>query len=100
MPLRIVRTGTWLYDGLVERPVDIIALDYDWWFSLAKDDDQLEQDEVPLPLGSDGCLYYVRFQRALERSETTWVDSYGNQELSDAVKSAEAKVVGGIRWNE
>ena len=100
MPLKIVRTGTWLYDGSVERAVDVIALQYDWWHSLAEADGQLEEGEMPLPLGPDGCLYYVRFQRALDRSQPTWVDSRGDRELSGAMASAEAKVVGGIRWNK
>lgn len=30
MDIKIVKSGTWLYDGTVEKPVDIIALDYDW----------------------------------------------------------------------
>jgi len=98
VPLKIVRTGTWLYDGSVERAVDIISLEYDWWYSLAEGDGQLEEGEMPLPLGPDGCLYYVRSQKALEPSEPTWVDSYGDVELANAMKTAEAKVVGGIRW--
>ena len=99
MPLEIVRTGTWLYDGLIEKAVDVIALQYDWWYSLAEADSQLEEGEMPLSLGPDGCLYYVRFQKALDPSEPTWVDSRGEIELSGAMQSAEAKVVGGIRWN-
>ena len=54
MPLKIVRTGTWLYDGTVEKPVDIIALEYDWWYSLASKDGQLDDDVEPNPLGPDG----------------------------------------------
>jgi hypothetical protein len=100
MSLKIVRTGTWLYGGSVEKPVDIIALDYDWWYSLAKEDGQLEQGEMPLPLGSDGYLYYVRIQRAMSPTEPTWVDSDGHQQLSDAMKAAEEKVTGGIQWHE
>ncbi len=99
MSLRIVRTGTWLYDGMVEKPVDIIALDYDWWYRLAFEDGQLEDGEEPTPPGSDGCLYYARFQRALDTSEATWVDSEGYQQLSDAVAAAENKVAGGIHWH-
>jgi len=98
MALKIVLTGTWLYDGLVEKAVDIVALEYDWWHSLAEADGQLEEGETPLPLGPDGCLYYVRFQRALNPAESTWVDSYGHQTLSGAMAAAEDKVVGKIGW--
>lgn len=98
MSLEIVLTGTWLYDGTVEHSVDIIALDYDWWYSLAEADGRLENGETPMPLGPDGRLYYVRFQRALEASAPTWVDSYGHQELAGAVSAAEAKIPGTISW--
>jgi hypothetical protein len=99
MSLRIVCTGKWLYDGTVEKPVDIIALEYDWWYSLAYEDNQLEDGEEPTPIGPDGCLYYARFQRALDTSESTWVDSPGYQQLSDAMAAAENKVVGEIQWH-
>src|SRR5690606_25019322 len=58
----IVKTGTWLYGGSVETPVDIISLDCDWDYELNKADGRLEEGEEPIPLGPDGCLYYVRFQ--------------------------------------
>lgn len=99
MSLKIVLAGTWLYDGIVEMPVDIIALEYDWWHSLAAADGQLEEGEKPLPLGQEGYLYYARFQRALTTSESTWVDTHGHQQLADAMKAAEEKVVGNIDWH-
>jgi len=99
MSLKIVLTGTWLYDGIVEKPVDIIALEYDWWYSLAATDGQLEEDEKPLPLGQEGCLYYARFQRASTTSEPTWVDTHGHQQLAEAMKAAEEKVEGKIDWH-
>ncbi len=98
MTLEIVLTGTWLYDGLVAKPVDIVALDYDWWYRLGELDDQLEVGEMPKPMGQNGYLYYVRFRRATETNEPTWVDSDGHQELSDAMMAAEEKVVGEIQW--
>ena len=71
MSIKIVQTGSWLYDDTVEMPVDVVALDYDWWYELAKADGQLEESEVPEALGSDGFLYYARFQRSGERNEPT-----------------------------
>jgi len=97
--MRIVRIGTWLYDGAVEKPVDIVALDYDWWFSLTEADGQLEEGESPQSLGPDGCLYYVRFQRALEPAEPTWVDSPGHATLAASLAKAETKV-SHIVWSE
>ncbi len=100
MTLRIVKTGTWLYDGTIERPVDIIALDFDWWYEMAKADGILDADEAPMKLGHEGYLYYVRYQRAAETTEPTWVDSPGHQEVEQAMHFAEKKVIGGITWNE
>lgn len=96
--IRVVRTGTWLYDETVEKPVDVIALAFDWWYELGKADDMLEDGEAPVPLGADGVLYYARFQRAGELTTPTWVDTPGFPSLEGAVAAAEAKVRGGIRW--
>ena len=96
--MKIVCCGTWLYDGSVERPVDIVALNSDWWYELAKADDQLDEGEEPMPLGPDGTLYYARFQRAGEASLPTWVDTLGHQTLHAAMSAAELKVNGGITW--
>ena len=66
MALRIVRSGTWMYDDCVAMPVDIIGLDYDWWYELGKADDQLEPGEEPESLSATGFLYYARFQRGTD----------------------------------
>lgn len=99
MALRIVREGVWLYGGSVETPVDIVALDYDWHFNLAKLDGQLEPGEEPTPLGPEGWLYYARIRRALQNNEPTWPDSPGFATVREAMQHAEQKVVGGVRWN-
>jgi len=98
MDIRIIKRGTWLYDGTVEKPVDIIALDYDWWYESAKAGGTLGPNEEPGPLGKEGYIYYVRFQRALEVAGPAWVDSPGHQDLEAAMRTAEAKVAGGIKW--
>ncbi len=98
MTLRIVREGVWLYGGSVETAVDIVALDYDWHYSFAKQDGRLEPKEEPTPLGPDGWLYYARFRRALEDTEPTWPDSPGFASVNDAMQYAEQKVAGGVRW--
>lgn len=98
MTLRIVRIGSWLYGGTVSTPVDIVALDYDWWYRLGEADGMLEPGETPEPLGRDGFLYYVRFRRALETSEPAWPDSPGYRTIAEAVAHAESKATGGIPW--
>lgn len=100
MALRIVKTGTWLYDGSVQTPVDIIALDYDWWYSLTEADGLLDPDEQPEAMGPDGCLYYVRFRKALQLAESTWIDSPGHATLAEAMRYAESIIVGGITWHD
>jgi hypothetical protein len=96
--LRIVRSGTWLYDNAVAKPVDIIGLDYDWWYELAKADGGLEPGEVPEPLSHDGFLYYARFQRTGETSEPTWVDTFARQSIDAAMRDAQEKVPVSITW--
>lgn len=96
--MRIVRRGTWLYDGQVRRPVDIVALDHDFWFSLGEADDSLEPGEQPQVLGPDGYLYYVRFQKAGDPTSPTWVDSGGFESIAEAKALAETTAPSPIRW--
>jgi hypothetical protein len=100
MALRIVRIGTWLYDGAVPRPVDIVALDYDWWYELGKANGDHSHDEKALEPDAQGWIYYVRFRNALNRSEPTSVDSPGHNTIAQAMAAAEAKVHDRIRWND
>src|SRR6218665_3648384 len=98
MQISIVRTGTSHYDGTVESPVDVVALDYDWWFRLAEADGLLDEGEEPCEMGTDGFLYYVRLRDALKRSMPIWVESQGHRTPLEAMRDAESKVRGGIRW--
>jgi hypothetical protein len=54
MEIKIVKKGTWLYDRSIEKPVDNIALEYDWWHELAKADDQLQKRSASIPVLA-GC---------------------------------------------
>ena len=99
MEPRIVRKGTWLYGGVVEESVDIVAIGFDWWYSLAVEEDHLEPGEEPMPLGPDGCIYYVRIQGSGRPPLPMWPDSPGHTDLAETMQYAEAKVVGGIRWH-
>ena len=60
-------------------------------------DGLLEEGEEPEPLGPEGLLYHVRFQRAGEE-ELEWVDGGCYQTIEDAIKAAEARITGKISW--
>jgi hypothetical protein len=96
--MRIVRTGTWVYDDASRQKVDVVALDYDFWFAIGEADDALEPGEQAMPLGPDGCLYYVRFQHAGDRTTPTWVDSGGCESLEEAMAFAEGRTSSAIEW--
>lgn len=95
--MQIVRSGSWLYDEQVYLPVDIVSLDFDFWYEIAKADDQLEPCEMPQPGGPDGVLYYVRFRQAGSHDQQTWVDSGGHQTIEEAVRIAETTAPSPIR---
>ena len=94
-----MRSGRWLYDGAAEQPVDIVGLDYDFWYEDGRADDRLEPGERPRPLGPDGLLYYVRFRRAGESDTPTWVDSAGYSTIEQAMSAAQEKSPSEITWS-
>jgi hypothetical protein len=94
----IVRSGSWLYAKEVAKPVDVVGLPYDFWFELARADDQLPPDETAMPLSDEGLLYYVRFRHAGETTEPTWPDSAGYDTVGAAMRNAEERVPSGIAW--
>ncbi len=98
MTLRIVRSGTWLYDEIAPLPVDIVGLDYDFWYGIGEADGHLERTEEPTPLPPSGFLYYVRFRHAGETAEPTWVDSLGHPTPEHAMADAEKRVPSPISW--
>lgn len=73
--MRIVLSGCWVYDGLVEKPVDIVALDYDWWNQMIEAEGGLEPNEQPGPFDESGLMYYIRFRFAGLKDKVHWVDS-------------------------
>jgi hypothetical protein len=95
----IVRAGKWIYDGSAEKPVDIVAFDFDWWYEFARSDDSLDEGEEPQPLGRDGLLYYVRFRHAGEDETPTSVDSTGYLTIEDAMAHASDTVPSPIAWS-
>ena len=97
--MKIVRRGLWLYDGSVSMPVDIVSLNYDFWYELGKADDQLEPDEVPQPMNERGVLYYYRYRHAGETATPTWADSAGFPEIEQAMLAAQERSPSLIEWN-
>lgn len=43
-----VKSGTWLYDNSTQKVVQIFALNFDFYYELAKADSMLEGDETPV----------------------------------------------------
>lgn len=95
----VVATGAWHYDDAVSMPVQVVRLDYDFWYAIAEADETLEPGEVP-GLNDDGYLFYVRFQTANAEGTTPsfWPDSPGFASAVDAKLSAEARVPNPITW--
>jgi len=97
--MEILRQGKWLYGGVTLLPVDIVSLDYDFWYSMAEADDQLEPGETPTPLNDDGVLYYYRFRRAGDLETPTWPDSGGYSVLDDVMVAAQERAPSPIEWD-
>jgi hypothetical protein len=98
MTLKIVKVGTYRNGFLARANVDIIALDYDWWHSLAAADGQLEPGEEAMPLGADGFVYYGRIKEALKSQEPTWPDTFGHVTAAAAMQALALKLGKAIRW--
>ena len=95
----VVAGGSWVYAGEVVKAVDIVGLNYDFWYELALADGRLEPGEAARPLGADGLLYYVRFRHAGRPVEATWPDSAGHDTIEAAQRAAESRVTGPISWD-
>jgi hypothetical protein len=90
--VRIMKTGRWLYDGSVYGPVDIVALDFDYWYEIAPAEGALEEGELPETPDDGEALYYVRYRDAGKRSLPSGVDSAVSFTISDAMRTVEQTV--------
>jgi hypothetical protein len=87
-----VASGTWLYNATTFQPVCIIAMAFDYWYSLAEADGQLEPNEEPAALGPAGFLYYASFRGG--------VDSSGFPTVEEAKMAAQERVPTPILWSD
>ena len=115
--MRVLRTGTWLYDGAVPIPVRIIALNWDpFW--------EEDYDSDPPLLNEEGWAYGVQFGHPPGDSVGVAKPGEGSVEqqgpfaptaqllqldrfqfprslaftVEEAVAAADALAAGGIRW--
>jgi hypothetical protein len=86
----------WLYDNLIQRPVRIHRLSWDYWFELTKADGLLDEGEGP-QLNEHGHLYYVQFG---DDGEQVFPMSVGFMSCDDATEWAESRVPAPIRWSD
>ncbi|MEU9112783.1 hypothetical protein AB0D04_13545 [Streptomyces sp. NPDC048483] len=94
----VVAMGIWLYDGAVPTTVRVVMLDYDFWFTIAEADGDLEPGESP-ELNEENRLYYVRHRSGWPAPDCQfWPDSPGFHTLAEAVADAEAVAPGPIVW--
>ncbi|RXF73798.1 hypothetical protein [Hansschlegelia zhihuaiae] len=82
--------GRWLYDGVIEKTVEIIAFDYDYYFELPGHDGR--RTWKPYSLNVDGFLYYVR----ADGGEPLSMEPF--QSISDAKAWVDAQPWAPIDW--
>ncbi len=92
----IVAEGTWLYDGVLEKPVYIVRLDHDFWFEIGKADDQLEPGEQPR-LDDEGFAYYASFH-GIRPDGTFWPRLIGYRSLAEAKAEVERLLPSAVEW--
>ncbi|MEM1141949.1 MAG: hypothetical protein AAF671_00525 [Pseudomonadota bacterium] len=97
VPVRIVKSGEWLFDGDLDLPVDIVVLTYDWYYENDKKAGVLRDGAEPTPLGPEGTLFHVRFQEAGEIDDL-WIDGGCYPTLQEAVEGAQWKAPSKIKW--
>jgi hypothetical protein len=95
--LKVVATGTWLYDDSVPTVVRVIETDRDFWFDIGDADKDLSEGEVP-QINPIGLVYYLRTKPGWEPGQAFWPDSQGFMTIEDAKAAAETQVPGTVSW--
>ena len=94
--LKIIREGTWLYDGSVEMTVLLAELEYDPWYELAKHDEFLEEDESP-DLNADGKCYYLSLPTDNEKWPYHFVGQ-AKHSVAEVESYAQSFFESGVTW--
>lgn len=92
----LVLRGKWLYDNSVYQPVQIFVIDYDYYYEIAKADEQLEPGEEP-ELNEKGEMYMIKWNDKPDFNSYGTTE-YGGFTLEEAKKKVEAKV-SGVEWD-
>jgi hypothetical protein len=95
---KIIKVGTWLYDGKVENSVRILQQNWDSYYEEGYSDG-------PPDLNAEGHAFYVVYGAPLsaEPGSLRATDHYGSRSrtclsLEEAVKLAETTLVGPVSW--
>ncbi len=94
---RLVLVGQWLYDNIAPMPVQIFAINYDYYYEMHKQEGCLEDGQEP-ELNEDGEMYIVAWHNEKFFSFAGSTD-YGSLTIDEAKASAE-RVVKQIEWTE
>ncbi len=95
--VRHVLSGQWLYDDTAFLPVQIFVLSFDYYYEIAKVDNQLEFGEKP-ELNESGEQYMIVWNSGSFDAPGT--KDYGGLTLQEAVGAAEAILGKGIQWKQ
>ena len=95
--IRVVATGTWVYDQDVMKAVRVVESDRDFWFDVGDADGDLAEGEQP-HLNEYGLCYYVLYREEWKPGGPFWPDSVGFMSLEQARVAAEAKLPSVVEW--
>lgn len=87
---KVIKSGTWLYDGQVEKPILIIRQNWDYYHEEGYDPD-------PPDLNKAGEAYYLVYDGPDEQGRYH-PQSKSCLSLEEAVRLAEGTIMGDIRW--
>ena len=77
-------------------PVHVVRADFDFWYEVAAQEDQLEPGETPA-LNADGFAFYVLFREV--DPDRFWPDDGPVPSEDAARRTAERRVPSAIRWS-
>jgi hypothetical protein len=96
--LKVVATGTYQYPDTIRRPVAIVRVDHDYWYELAKADNDLDVGQLPV-VDDEGHAFYVSYSNIREGG-TFRPDSRTHRTFGDAKFDAEQRAPAPITWQD